>query len=403
MVPDSFALVDEATEALSVAVRELEPENLEPDDAARLVKAFTALTKLAESGRTIVAPYMEGSGLWRREGHRSPEAWLAADAGISYGEAKAILETGRRLVQAPEVDDAARDGDLSFDQMKEVAVGAEADPDAAGRLLDAAGRDKTLKQLRDETRRVKAAAEDDQYGVYERQRRARRVSHGSKPDGMAWLYAEFTPEVGAAVVSHLEAETDRVFREAHREGREEPRAAFMADALTRLITEGHSTKGARGRAKGVRAEVIVMVDRDALLRGRVEPGETCEILGQGPIPVEVCHQIMGDAFLRGVLVDGTEVTRVESFGRHITTEQRVALTVEAFLEHGDLVCSVDGCDRPDIDWDHLHEYAHRGATATWNLNPLCRGHHRDKTAGLLELVDGRWRSVEPVRVGRAPP
>lgn len=304
MVPDSFALIDEAAEVLSAAVRGLEPENLEPDDAARLVKTFTALTKLAESGRTIVAPYVEGAGLWRRDGHRSPEAWLAAEAGIPHGEAKAILETGRRLVQAPEVDDAVRDGDLSFDQMKEVAEGAEAEPGAARRLLDAARGGKTVKQLRDETRRVKAAAEDDQYGVYERRRRARRGSHGTKPDGMAWLYAEFTPEVGAAVISHLEAETDRVFREAYQEGREEPRAAYMSDALARLITESRSTKRKRGRAKGVRAEVIVMIDRSALVRGRIEPGETCEILGQGPIPVEVCREVMNDAFLRGVLVDG---------------------------------------------------------------------------------------------------
>lgn len=61
-------------------------------------------------------------------GHTSAAGWLAHLAGIPFGRAKATIETGTRLVQAPDdVDRAVRDGELSVDQTDEVTRGAEAD------------------------------------------------------------------------------------------------------------------------------------------------------------------------------------------------------------------------------------------------------------------------------------
>lgn len=381
------ALVDQAVELLRRATRELEPDSLEPDDMVRLIEAFAAAEKLAASGRTIAAPYAERSSLWRKAGHTSAAGWLADLAGIPFGRARATIETGTRLVQAPDdVDQAVRDGELSIEQTDEVTRATEADPDAAGDLLDAA-RNQPLTKLRDQSRRVRAATEDDQLGVYERQRRARRGSHSKTADGMIALHAEFTPDVGAAIVSRLEAETDRVFRQAHRDGRREPRAAYMADALANLITQG-------GKGHAVRSDVIVMVDHQALVRGHTDPGERCEVLGGGPIPIDVARDILSNAFLKAVVVDGVEIHKVKHFGKNPTAEQRTALTTTAYLRDGDVVCSRDGCDRRDIEWDHRHPRAAFGPTATGNLDPLCRGHHQEKTeadrrAGLL--------------TGRAPP
>ena len=52
---------------------------------------------------------------------------------------------------------------------------------------------------------------------------------------MVCLAAALPPELGVPVVNRLEAETDRVFRQAHRDGREEPREAYAADAFLRLF------------------------------------------------------------------------------------------------------------------------------------------------------------------------
>lgn len=394
---EAATLLEEATALLRRAVDGVEPDMLEPDDAFGLVRAFVAAEKLCAAGRTVVAPYIGRSRLWARAGYKSPADWLAKEAGLTYAEARAAIETGTRLLRAPEVDEAVRNGELSAAQAKEVAAGAEADPSSAGHLLEVA-KQKTLGQLREESRRIRAAAQADQMGAYEAQHRARACRHGRNEQGMTWLYAQFTPELGSAVVNTLEAETNRVFGEAYKRGEREDRSAYMADALARLLSGA-----ARAGGRGARAEVVVMVDRDALLRGRVGPGERCEVLGFGPIPVPVCRRIMEDAFLKGVLVEGTEVRRVRHFKRHIHAEVRTALCTDAYLADGDLTCSVDGCDRRDIEWDHNHDYAKRGPTSVENLNPLCHFHHDEKTAGRLALVNGRWVVVEAGQVCRAPP
>ena len=55
------------------------------------------------------------------------------------------------------------------------------------------------------------------------------------------------------------------------------------------------------------------------------PGETCEIRGIGPVPVEVARQWAGDAFIKTVICDGTNIHRVHHFGRTINTHLRTAL------------------------------------------------------------------------------
>ncbi|MCZ7528040.1 MAG: HNH endonuclease [Acidimicrobiia bacterium] len=90
---------------------------------------------------------------------------------------------------------------------------------------------------------------------------------------------------------------------------------------------------------------------------------------------------MDDAFLKGVLVDGTEVTRVRHFGRRIPAELRTALEVRSVLTDGDVVCSVEGCGRrAGLEWDHREPHADGGPTSYDNTQPLCRPHHREKTA-----------------------
>ncbi|MCZ7525610.1 MAG: HNH endonuclease [Acidimicrobiia bacterium] len=130
-----------------------------------------------------------------------------------------------------------------------------------------------------------------------------------------------------------------------------------------------------------RVDVVVHVSHEALRRGSVEPGETCTIQGVGPIPLEQARELADDAFVKGVLVDGTEVTRVRHFGRRIPAELRTALEVRAVLTDGDVVCSVPGCDRrAGLEWDHDQPHAAGGPTSYQTIQALCRDHHREKTS-----------------------
>ncbi len=67
------------------------------------------------------------------------------------------------------------------------------------------------------------------------------------------------------------------------------------------------------------------VDHGALVRGHSEPGEICEIDGLGPVPVAIVSQMLDDAFVKLLLIDGTDVWRVSHPGRFVGAHLRSAL------------------------------------------------------------------------------
>jgi len=92
--------------------------------------------------------------------------------------------------------------------------------------------------------------------------------------------------------------------------------------------------------------------------------------------VSVAQEIMNDAFLTGVFMDGTDVQSVVRFGRHIPTAVRDALRIR-----DDFTCEVPGCSRrARLEIDH-HEPVHRGGPTRYrSLGHKCWYHHQDKTA-----------------------
>jgi len=223
-----------------------------------------------------------------------------------------------------------------------------------------------------------------------------------------------TPDAGSAVVKAIQREADRHYRLAYREGRRESPENYAADALVALITG----EGLLGKRASSGSEVVVVVSHAALRRGFVDPGskadaasaayadsdvhvnldagetEFCEVAGFGAVPVSKAREMLADAFLKGVVVDGTRVTHVKHFGRHRPAEVDTALLVGSFLSHGGLRCSVEGCDRTvGLEWDHEVPFARGGPTSADNLNALCRHHHVEKGAGKVARRGGRWVGV----------
>jgi len=173
----------EIKEALSRYVKSFEPDQVLASDAEVVVSNAASIEAIAHTLVALAGARAAESGNWRRRGHRSAAEDLAARTGSSTGEARDALETARRLADQPEVADAAASGKLSRAQMSVVAMGAEADPDSARRLIDLAGSE-PLSDLKDEVARIKAANED-----LEARRRAihakRRLSDWTDPEG-AW-------------------------------------------------------------------------------------------------------------------------------------------------------------------------------------------------------------------------
>jgi hypothetical protein len=374
VVAGSAGPLDSLSSSLSAFVRELEPEHLSNDAVLAAFDEIVAVVKVAEAGRALLARVIDERGLHRRSGHLSAAHLVAASSGTTVGAAAATIETGRAMSSHDGLDAAFRSGSLSAEQASVVADAVAVDASAEHGLLDAARVD-GLKGMRAKARAVKAAAEDDRLGRYERQRCAASFRHGiDQSDGMVWGQFRLPPDDGAAVVNRIERETDRVFREAHRAGRRDRLDRYAAEAFVRVVT------GATTTSPTPKGEVMVLVSHAALRRGHVEADEVCAIAGFGDVPVEIPRRLLEeDAFLTGLLHDGEHVQQVERFGRRPSAAVRSALVAQAVLAHGQVVCDEDGCDRTDIEWDHTVPWADGGSTDLDNLTPRCRGHHRAKT------------------------
>ena len=139
--------------------------------------------------------------------------------------------------------------------------------------------------------------------------------------------------------------------------------------------------------------INALIDLPALRRGWTEPGETADLAGLGPVPVEVIQNWNGDRYLRLLVTDGVDIRCVTRKTRYVDDQQRVGvLTREGFT------CSLMDCDTVHgLQLDHCRvDFARGGPTEVDNLTPLCAFHHALKTKG-WQLVGGpgHWRLIPP--------
>ena len=140
--------------------------------------------------------------------------------------------------------------------------------------------------------------------------------------------------------------------------------------------------GGGGTRSKPKAEIRVLVDHAALVRGHTVAGEACEIEGLGPVPVAVVESWRHDAYLRLIVTDGIDVKALTRRSRYVDAHQDAALAVR------DRRCVITGCD---VDWrlerDHRVPYAQCHTTSLDGLGRMCGWHHLLKTKG-WELVGG---------------
>ncbi len=376
--------VGEVRDALAALVAELDPDAVPLPEVVSLWERSDAIERLAGAAKTLLARRVEESGTWARTGHRSPAEHLAAEAGTSLGAARAELETSHRLQALPRVEASLRQGELSKPQAEAVADAASADPDAEDRLLDTARRS-SVRELREECARTKAAADPDPDATHRRIHRSRRLQEFTDADGAWNLMARGPVEAGARVRAALEPLIEEIFR-AHREAdQHEPREAYAFDALIELARRARD--GAATEAKGRRRTnpthlALLRADLEALVRGEVQGEELCEITGLGPIPVRVARELLGDAVLKLVITKGTDVLNVTHLGRGPSAAQRIALLWSS------PTCIVKGCSRTRVEIDHRIPWSETHHTRVDESDPLCGHHHYQKTHEGWALVEG---------------
>ncbi len=358
-----FEEVRSAVAALERVARELDPLLLDGQDAADLLEPFGRGERVCAAAKALLARRVDETGVWRSNGHRSAAHWVAEATGETVGAAARALETARALDELPATADAFRAGQLSEVQAAEITSAAGNDPQAEAALLATAA-ETSVKGLRDRCREVRAGAEADDAAWARRLHMGRRGHEWTDADGTYRLEGRMAPDAGARFSAAWRAHTDRIFQEARRAGRREPRAAYAADALVALACEGPCKP----------VQVSVVVDSVALARGHTEPGERCEISGVGPAPVTTVRALADDSVVSVLVRDGDDISAVSKPTRTIPAKLRRA------LEARDPICPVQGCANDHfLEIDHIVPLAEGGRTELANLWRPCSHHHDLKT------------------------
>jgi hypothetical protein len=385
-----FDLDARLTEAEAVVGRladEFEPGAVAAGDAAVAVKRVARLLHQLQAIEMGLAKRVADTSLWQSGAATSPSDWLARTTGASRAEAASIPATAGRLESLPATAARMATGELST---------AEAD------LLTLATRE-SLRGLRDECARRKAAADPDDDARYERIRRARNLRHWRDPDGTFRLSLATTPDAGADIIAALSPYRRLAFDEARRAGRRERPEAYDADAMLLMAraaatptdsTTGSISDGTPGRPPRPAIKTIVRIDHTALRRGHPVDGEVCEITGVGPVPVSVVRTMLreDDPFVAVVLTKGVEVHAVAHAGRGANAFQQTA------LEWLQPTCVVRGCDRvARLENDHRLDYQVTRHTRLDELDRMCGTHHDKKSyeGWRLEPGTGKRRLLPP--------
>lgn len=363
---------------LLVEVREaasrFEADRWSGDDCARLAEELARAAKACQAASARAAA--------RAVGCRARDLeWVARASGVTPSQAREALATTSALAECPATCDAVADGSVSLAQAREIVRAEAAVEGSEGVLLEVAAT-RGMAGLRVESRKI-VLASIDRDELHRRQHAARSVRHWIDDEGMVAGGFRLPPEVGVPFVNRLDAETDRVHREACRDGCTEARDAHAADALLRM-----SAAGAKGKAN--RADVVFVCSLDAYRRGHTEGDELCHVIGSGPVPVSVVRDaVANDAFVKAVLMRGVEIHTVAHFGRKMKAELRTSLDLGSAPTFAGAVCVEPGCDRRHgLEWDHDDPVANDGVTSYENMKARCRPDHwakteRDRKAGLL--------------------
>ncbi|MGQ0678045.1 MAG: DUF222 domain-containing protein [Actinomycetota bacterium] len=391
-----FASIKKALELLEFAVGQLDPGRLGRDASVQMFECFAKIERLGAAGKAMCGLRVAESNAWFDTGERSPAHWMASVAGTSIGRAVAVLNTAAAVTRLPATQEAFRQGKLSERQVEEIAAASLLDQEAESELLELA-KQQNLDSLRRRCERVRAAARSEPER-HEYLYRRRQLRQWIDLEGAFRLEGRFTPESGAVIWAALTPFKQKAATRNKYSKDKESEAAYAADALLAMAKSSCANSNNDSTLScGPQAVVHVRVDYEALKRGRVMPGEICEVPGVGSIPVAAAEAFAADAFLKAVVTEGQDVRSIAHLGRTIPERLRTAVMARG------PECVVPGCcQTQDLELDHIQPVVRRGPTSLNNLARLCRWHHYLKTYHryVLGRVNGRWVWYEP---GGPPP
>jgi hypothetical protein len=353
---------------LKALVRTFEAGTLTGGAALEAVQTANEIENLGRLVKARAAKRVAECDQWRAAGAASAKEFLAGQTGESAGQVGKLVDTADKVDDLGPTREAVESGEVSLDQAAVIASAVEENPACEADLVDTA-KAKDRAQLQKEAAEAKAGADRDEQSRHDRLRRQRRLRTWVDAEGMGNVSWRTTVEEYQAFLAVHQQFRDAAFKAVYEAGRRDPDAHLASDGMARLVTAAASGGDEEGAKKDVR--VLVHVTDTALVRGRTEPGETCEVAGVGPVPVAEAKRLAGpNPFVSLVETNGVDVGRVVRLGRRRPPEVDDALLVR------DRGCVVPGCGRTArLEVHHTVPYAESGRTTLAELATVCCHHH----------------------------
>jgi len=314
-------------------------------------------------------------------GFRSCAHWLNWRTGLDMGAAREKVRVAQALGELPRISEAMRRGELSYSKARALTRVATAENEVELLVFARAGTSAHVEKLVRAWRRVDRIEDLEQENL---RRASRYLQTYTDEDGMIVLRARLEPEVGAALLTALDAASGVLSNQERNqmnasEGMDgdkvaaEARDQRRADALG-LVAEAALAHGVETSPRGERYQVVVHVDAEVLEEqvpeSPREPG--ISILEGGPdVSAETSRRIACDSAKVVMTHDSAGYTL--DVGRRTRT---VSTALRRALTHRDEGCQFPGCDLKHCDAHHLKHWANGGETNLENLLLLCRRHHR---------------------------
>lgn len=223
----------------------VDTETLSAQQSDYLLRVGFLLRNMADAFLSSVALRAQETNAHTTDHFLHTAQYVGYIGGIEVGEATRMIEVATALPDMPELSEEFRSGALSFDKVSAVVEGVEASPHDESRLVRVAHCE-TVKQLKREVRKLKAAAADGSNADNE-------TYFKYRPDG------PFHHKVGGRLSNEqmsllkpaLDKAADEVFKQMWKSGSFISGDHCRAAALVALATDG-----APAQARPVKPRII---------------------------------------------------------------------------------------------------------------------------------------------------
>jgi hypothetical protein len=363
---------------------------------------------------THIREFDAGSG-WGHAGAQSCAHWLSWRLGWSLGTGREHVRVGRRLGELPRVDEALRQGKLSYSKAR--AITRVASP-ATEELLLSFATVSTGAQLETICRKLRAVQRLSRANVREVDE-DRKVTRRELDDGMVRIEATLRPEEAAMVMAAIEQQARAAAADVAADvapaqhstaapgvsGNDSDRPAQVSagtrrkrfDRADALVSIAQAVlRGDRSDCAPV--EVVMTISRDALARDRAIDVETSldqvGVFADGTcVSAETARRLACDCGVVEMVED--ENGNPLSVGRRTRT---LPAALRRALVRRDGHCRFPGCtNRMYLDGHHIEHWAQGGETSLDNTCLFCSRHHVfvHEYKYRVELADGEVLVFDP--------